>query len=169
LTRKEYNKTVDMYSGRLFGYVLKCLQNSEDASDIVQDVFERLWNHRKNVEVEKAKTWLYTTAHNALINFAKKKARMDLYGDNLPERSQETESRFEMKEIVDMVIDTLPPLQKSILLLRDLEGYHYDEIGEMLSISDSQVKVYLFRARRKIKQQLKEFTVLYDVSEQGKY
>lgn len=147
--------------------MLKCLHNSEDAHDIVQDVFERLWNHRKNVEADKAKSWLFTTAHNALINFAKKKARMDLYGDNLPERVQQSENRFEMKEIVDMVIDTLPPLQKSIILLRDLEGYHYDEIGEMLSLSDSQVKVYLFRARRKIKQQLKDLTILYDVSQQG--
>lgn len=147
--------------------MLKCLQNSEDAHDIVQDVFERLWNHRKNVEADKAKSWLFTTAHNALINFAKKKARMDLYGDNLPERVQQSENRFEMKEIVDMVIDTLPPLQKSIILLRDLEGYHYDEIGEMLSLSDSQVKVYLFRARRKIKQQLKDLTILYDVTQQG--
>lgn len=167
MTRKEYNSAVDLYSGRLFGYVLKCLQNSEDAHDIVQDVFERLWNHRKNVETDKAKSWLFTTAHNALINFAKKKARMDLYGDNLPERVQQSENRFEMKEIVDMVIDTLPPLQKSIILLRDLEGYHYDEIGEMLSLSDSQVKVYLFRARRKIKQQLKDLTILYDVTQQG--
>ena len=166
MTRKEYNIAVDTYSGRLFGYVLKCLQNSEDASDIVQDVFERLWNHRKNVESEKVKAWLFTTAHNALINFAKKKARMDLYGDNLPERIQQAENRFEMKEIVDMVIDTLPPLQKSILLLRDLEGYHYDEIGEMLSLSSSQVKVYLFRARKKIKLQLKDLTIFHDVSKQ---
>ena len=168
MTRKEYNIAVEEYSGRLYGYVLKCLHNSEDASDIVQDVFERLWNHRKNVEVEKAKSWLFTTAHNALINFAKKKARMDLYGDNLPERVQQQNGHnFEVKEIVDMVIDTLPPLQKSIILLRDMEGYHYEEIGEMLSLSDSQVKVYLFRARRKIKQQLKDLTILYDVSQQG--
>jgi RNA polymerase sigma factor (sigma-70 family) len=165
LTRKEYNSAVDLYSGRLYGYVLKCLKREEDAQDIVQDVFERLWNHRNHVEVEKAKAWLFTTAHNALINFAKKRARMDLLGERVPENGQRHEHRFEMKEIVDMVVDTLPPLQKSILLLRDLEGYHYDEIGQMLSISESQVKVYLFRARRKIKEQLKDISVIYDISQ----
>jgi RNA polymerase sigma-70 factor (ECF subfamily) len=54
----------------------------------------------------------------------------------------------------------LPPIQKSIILLRDLEGYSYEEIGDILQLSSSQVKVYLFRARNKIKKQLKGLTEL---------
>jgi RNA polymerase sigma-70 factor (ECF subfamily) len=160
LNRKDYNKAVDDFSGRLFGYALKYLKNSEDASDIVQDVFERLWNNRKKVELEKAKSWLFTTAHNALVNFAQKKARLQYDSENLPEKIHQESNRFEMKNMVDKVLEILPPTQKSIVLLRDLEGYSYEEIGAMLQLSDSQVKVYLFRARKKIKVQLKDLTLL---------
>jgi RNA polymerase sigma-70 factor (ECF subfamily) len=67
---------------------------------------------------------------------------------------------FESKQVVDRALSILPPIQKSIILLRDLEGYTYDEIGEILALSPSQVKVYLFRARNKIKKQLKGLTEL---------
>ncbi len=67
---------------------------------------------------------------------------------------------FELKEIINKYINTLPELQKSILLLRDLEGYSYEEIGKMLKLNESQVKVYLFRARQKMKDQIKDINNL---------
>lgn len=162
LNKREYNIAVDEFSGRLYGYALKYLKNTEDASDIVQDVFEKLWNNRKKVENEKAKSWLFTTAHNTLINFIQKRARLEYVGAKLPEEAKQPSNQFEAKNIVDMVLDTLPPTQKSIVLLRDLEGYSYDEISTMLKLSKSQVKVYLFRARKKIKLQLIEVNYLHD-------
>lgn len=164
MTRAEYNSTVQLHSDRLFGYVLKCLQDSEDASDIVQDSFEKLWKNRKVVDFEKAKSWLFTTAHNALINFAKKKSRIDFYDENLPEKIVMINNNFEMKEVVDLITDTLPQIQKSILLLRDMEGYNYKEISELLNISEAQVKVYLFRARRKIKDNLTQFAEIHEIA-----
>lgn len=162
MNRREYNIAVKEYSGRLFGFSLKYLQNSEDASDIVQDVFEKLWKNRKKVEPAKVKSWLFTCAHNAMINFMKKKSRMT-YSDDMSqsEGSQESHSKsYEMKEVIEKVLSQLPPVQKSIILLRDLEGYNYKEIGEILELSEAQVKVYLFRARNKIKKQLKDLTIL---------
>jgi len=67
---------------------------------------------------------------------------------------------FELKEIINKYINTLPELQKSILLLRDLEGYSYEDIGKMLKLNESQVKVYLFRARQKMKDQIKDINNL---------
>ena len=71
------------------------------------------------------------------------------------EKGTVTPNSFESNQVVDRAVSILPPIQKSIILLRDLEGYSYKEIGDMLQLSDSQVKVYLFRARKKIKNQLK--------------
>jgi RNA polymerase sigma factor (sigma-70 family) len=155
LNRKEYNIAVNDHSGKLYGYCLKYLRSQADASDIVQDSFEKLWKNRKKVEFNKSKAWLFTTAHNTLLNFITKKNRITY----LPEMStNETSSNhaddFEIREMVNSCLATLPPLQKSILLLRDLEGYNYFEIGEMLKLSESQVKVYLFRARNKVKNQI---------------
>jgi RNA polymerase sigma factor (sigma-70 family) len=161
LTRKEYNIAVKEFSGRLYGYALRYLKSAEDADDIVQDVFEKLWKNRKKIEVEKAKAWLFTCAHNALINLIKKNSRMSYTENNTSKDTAECHSReMEMKEVIEKSLAMLPPVQKSIVLLRDLEGYNYKEIGDMLELSEAQVKVYLFRARNKIKKQLNDLTVL---------
>ncbi len=137
------------------------MRSEHDAQDIVQDVFEKLWLNRKKVEFEKSKSWMFTTAHNAMINFMMKKDRMHLSDEiTSNERSVDAQRQYEAKEIVDKAVAFLPPLQKSIVLLRDLEGYTYQEIGEILDISEPQVKVYLFRARKKLKKQLKELMEL---------
>lgn len=161
MNRREYNIAVQDFSGRLYGFALKYLQNTDDASDIVQDVFEKLWKNRKKVQPNKVKPWLFTCAHNAMINFIKKKSKLTYVDDLTSTEEQESHARtFEMKEIIEKSLTQLPPVQKSIILLRDLEGYNYKEIGEILELSEAQVKVYLFRARNKIKKQLKDLTIL---------
>ncbi len=74
---------------------------------------------------------------------------------SLPEKPSMPDSTFESQQMVERIVNILPPIQKSIILLRDIEGYSYDDIGQILDLSPSQVKVYLFRARMKIKKQLK--------------
>lgn len=146
-------------SHRLFGFVFKSLGDEEDANDIVQDAFMKLWQHHEKVEPEKAKSWLFTTAYNALINFAKKRGRTARMAEGF-EIGYESKNRFELQEIIDNALKTLPQQQKDILLLRDLEGYNYQEIGEILNLTESQVKVYLFRARKKMKEQIKDLSIL---------
>ena len=156
MKRKEYNIVVKEQSGNLFGYAIRFLRNEEDAKDIVQDVFEKLWLNRSKVEFAKSKSWMFTTAHNAMINFSTRKGRMKLSDEMTEFDSGKSQSNlFESNQVVERAVSILPPIQKSVILLRDLEDYSYKEIGDILELSDSQVKVYLFRARKKIKKQLK--------------
>jgi RNA polymerase sigma factor (sigma-70 family) len=156
LKRKEYNIAISKHSDNLFGYALKFLRNYEDAKDIVQDVSEKLWVNRKTVELNKAKSWMFTTAHNAMINFSNRKGRVHLTSEmKFYDKEYVNPDSFESNQVVDRAVSILPPVQKSIILMRDLEGYSYKEIGEILDLSDAQVKVYLYRARKKIKMQLK--------------
>jgi RNA polymerase sigma factor (sigma-70 family) len=156
LTKNEYDIAVKEHANALYGFGIKFLRDSENAQDIVQDVFEKLWINRSAVEFGKAKSWMFTTAYHAILNFIKRRKRMDYDSDRLPEKGEGADLKFVSNEVVERAISILPPLQKSIILLRDLEGYSYQEIGDILEISDSQVKVYLFRARNKIKKQLKD-------------
>ena len=156
MKKNEYNVVVDLHSRNLFRFAVNFLRNEADAEDIVQDVFEKLWLNREKVELEKAKSWLFTCANNAMLNFIKKRSRIDYRcASSLPENGSLFTHAFESKQVIDRAVNILPPIQKSIILLRDLEGYAYNEIGAMLQLSESQVKVYLFRARMKIKKQLK--------------
>ena len=156
MRRLEYNRIVREQSGNLYGYALRFLRNQEDAKDIVQDVFEKLWIHKKKVEVEKAKSWMFRTAHNSMVNFSNRKGRIQLKDQLVTSETQRSGAAlFESNEVVERAVSILPPIQKSVILLRDLQGYSYKEIGEILELSDAQVKVYLFRARKKIKKQLK--------------
>ncbi|MDG1517505.1 MAG: RNA polymerase sigma factor [Flavobacteriales bacterium] len=159
MTTEDYNKVVKKISHRLFGYVFKLTKDEEDANDLVQDAFMKLWINREKVEFKKAKSWLFTTAHNAFINFIKKSNRQERIGEEV-DIPVESKNRFELQEIIDLAMKSLPELQKSIILLRDLEGYNYKEIGDMLKLNESQVKVYLFRARKKIKDQIKDLSIL---------
>lgn len=159
MNRKEYNIAIEKHGQNLFGFVFKYLRNEEDSRDIVQDVFEKLWKNRKSVDSTKVKAWMFSTGHNTLINFAKRKNRTVYNTDSIPENGVSF-NQYETKQTIERVLSILPPIQKSIVLLRDLEGYSYIEIGEILDISESQVKVYLFRARKKMQKQLRILTLI---------
>ncbi len=149
----QYNSIVEDQTKSLFRFVAKYLRNEEDARDIVQDVFEKLWLNRETIVIATAKSWLFTTAYHALINFSVKKRRTEYTDKPLPETVY-FDTKTDAKEIVELALAILPPIQKSIILLRDLEGYDYKEIGKILTLSEPQVKVYLFRARMKMKKRV---------------
>lgn len=160
MNEQEYNHIVKTVSHRLYGFIFKSLRDEEDSNDIVQDAFLKLWENRTKVEVEKAKSWLFTTAHNAMINFIKKSGRSSSLEQMEIDYGKDDKHNFELKEIIDKAIANLPEQQKTILLLRDMEGYNYQEIGDIMKLNESQVKVYLFRARQKMKEQIKDLNFL---------
>lgn len=155
MKKHEYNTIIDELSAPLYRYAFHFLRNQEDAKDIIQDVFEKLWINRKMIDLNRVKSWLYRCTHNAMVNFISKNSRTSyMNSQDLPTASTPFDSSFESMEVVERMVNILPSTQKSIILLRDIEGYTYNEIGQILDLTSSQVKVYLFRARMKLKKQL---------------
>lgn len=146
MTINEYNQAVE-YSDRLFRFVLKSIRDQHTAEDIVQDSYERLWKNVENVDGQKAKSYLFTTAYHTMIDhFRKEKRSAWTEETGLAEESHENHYS-DLGEILKDAVNRLPEIQRMVLLLRDYEGYSYSEIGELTRLNESQVKVYIYRAR----------------------
>jgi RNA polymerase sigma-70 factor (ECF subfamily) len=160
MTLNEYNQAVNNFSDGLYRFVLKNIRDIHKAEDIVQDSYEKLWKNVDNVNFEKVKSYLFTTAYHTMIDRIRKEKRSSFSEElNLKEQSHEN-NYSDLKEILNEAIERLPELQRMVLLLRDYEGYSYKEIGEMASLSESQVKVYIYRARIFLKKYIGKIEVL---------
>lgn len=151
MTAEEYNRCVDMYADNLYRFILKNVKDKEKAQDIVQDTYEKLWLKVSETESKNAKSYMFTTAYRTMIDYLRKDKRQGSM-DEVPMIAVSHNKQYsDLKEILNEALNKLPEIQKSVVLLRDYEGYAYDEIGEITGLTESQVKVYIFRARTFLK------------------
>lgn len=148
---REFNRLVDKYADNLYRFILKSIKIEDDAKDIVQESFKRLWQNRNKFEQQKAKSYLFKIAYNLIIDFQRAKTKYKQW-DEADYNSFSTDKTYsDLSEILDKALETLKPMYKNLILLRDYEAYSYNEISEITGLSESQVKVYIFRARKKLK------------------
>lgn len=154
MTRSEYNKAVRLYADNIYRFVLKNLRDAEQARDVVQETFAKVWQKVDDIEFEKAKSYLFKTAYNTMIDLIRREERRKSHqAESLPGI---TYNQFnDLQEVLSMALATLPEQQQALVLLRDYEGYSYQEIGEITNLSESQVKVYIFRARQAMRKYLR--------------
>jgi len=154
MTEKEYNKCVDLYADNLFRFIVKNLEHTEDARDVVQNAFEILWKHCNDVPFEKAKSYLFTVAYHNMIDHVRKVKRITLV-DQFKEEEKISEQRVHnARTVLEKALNRLTEVQRSLVLLKDYEGYSYEEISNIMGLNPSQVKVYLHRARIHLKNYL---------------
>lgn len=151
MTAAEFNTCVDLYADNLYRFILKNVRDKDVAKDIVQDTYEKLWLKVSDLESTNAKSYMFTTAYRTMIDFFRKNKRMTGMEEQ-HELLHRTESQYsDLKEILNEALERLPEIQRSVIMLRDYEGYEYKEIGEITGLNESQVKVYIFRARQALK------------------
>ena len=154
----QYQQAIAQYRQRVFSFAYYSLRTREDAEDITQDVFIRLWQHWRKIDHERVGAWLMRVAHNSVIDHVRRhkndQQRVDMpdtLEDALPVEDSELESQ-EFQHHLEMAISTLNDPHRSILIMRDIQGLSYQEIEQTLNLSQSQVKVYLHRARRQLRE-----------------
>lgn len=155
MNEKEFNDCVNAYSDAVFRFIARQCRNAEDARDVVQNAFQVLWLKRNEVHPDKVKAYLFRVAYNDMIDGIRKQKRVSLvdhHDETLP--GDPGEGYTGLKEVLDAALNTLPEIQRSVVLLRDYEGYAYREIGEVTGLSEAQVKVYIYRARKHLQQVL---------------
>ena len=157
MTDKDYNDCVDNFADGVYRFIVKNIRHTEDAQDIVQSAFEKLWVNRVQVLPEKAKSYLFTVAYHQMIDHIRTSNKMPLSEATSIPHQPIVQERRELKQVLMRAVNELNPTQKSLVLLKDYEGYSYHEIGEIMNLSDSQVKVYLHRARLILKNKLSAY------------
>ncbi|MEZ5009898.1 MAG: RNA polymerase sigma factor [Chitinophagales bacterium] len=162
MTRKEYNICVSELSDRVYGFALKNSGNTSDAKDIVQESFERLWVKHDKIAFDKAKSYLFSTAYHCMIDNHRKIKRME-YSNNMMEEIDPKQNELDNKQWLQEALNKMNEQEKSLILMRDYEGYSYEELGDLTGLSLSQVKVYLFRARKKFRNWLIELNKISNV------
>lgn len=147
MTVAEYNLSVNEYADRLYRFVLKNIRQESIAQDIVQDTYEKLWVKHENVSFSKVRSYLFTAAYHTLIDHTRKVRNEVMIDEVTIMEPFDTPGNFDLKKNLDEAFEKLPEIQRSVILLRDYEGYSYEEIGEITGLSESQVKVYIYRGR----------------------
>jgi RNA polymerase sigma-70 factor (ECF subfamily) len=164
MTREEFNKCADSLSDNVYRFVRKAAGDADTAKDIVQDAFEKLWAKHSDIDFMKAKPYLFTCAYNGVIDFFRRgKNVFSEIGGPVLNSVQDTYRQFDgLKEALSKALRKLPAEQRSVMLLRDYEGYSYDEIAQITGLSLSAVKVYIFRGRVAMKRQLETAGITAD-------
>lgn len=154
MTEKEYNQCVNLYADNVYRFILKNLRHEEDSRDVVQTAFEKLWVNRADVDNAKCKSYLFTVAYNQMIDHLRKVKRISLKEEFKEDARVTDRPVSNMKKILEEALSRLNETQRSLVLLKDYEGYSYDEISSITGLNESQVKVYLHRARLQLKNYL---------------
>lgn len=150
-----------MHSDGVYRFALKHLRDSDTAKDVVQESFARLWQKVEEVDAMKVKSYLFTTAHHIMVDTVRRGQRNPRMEEHHEDQQFTSESaQPDLKEIIDAGLATLPEVQRSVILLRDLEGYTYEEIAELTGLNLTQVKVYIYRGRTALKEYIGKLEIV---------
>ncbi len=165
MQQQEFSETIMVFRHKMYRFALGYLKDDEDAKDVVQDVLIKLWETRSELkEKQNIEAWCMSLTRNKALDRIKqvgRKRKSDL-DEVHPEVFAHSFSPLrvvsdqESHEHITRFAAGLPEKQQATFQLRDMEGYSYLEIGEMLNIDINQVKVNIFRARKAIRENLEK-------------
>jgi RNA polymerase sigma factor (sigma-70 family) len=159
MTKDDFITCAKLFTPNLLRFSKRVAGNALETDDIVQECFEVLWKNREKVEMKSAKSYLFSIAHKKIID----SYRMDMKMQNFDPAYHQLTSNpddTDTTQLVQLAIHQIPSLYKELLTLRDLECYSYKEIEEITRLTEAQVKVYLFRARKAVKEKILELEIV---------
>ena len=165
--QEAFREIVERFQGKVFSIIHGILRNRNDAEDIAQQVFTKIYFSLGKFDFRSALvTWIYKITVNECYDYLRKqKVRKLTFESDLSEddlrRIDNTEDvrrnpaadvdrQTELREIVVRLLDRLSAEERQLLILKEVEGYPVEELAHMLSMNENTVKVKLFRARQKL-------------------
>lgn len=168
---RAFGELVQRFQGRVTNLISRVLNDRECSDDLAQEVFVRVFVHRRNYRRgSKFSTWLFTIAANLAKNEIRRRVRrrnwfsldalQEMLNDSAPQLADPTEGqeqrlqREQLQEAIGRAIATVPEKYRLALVLRDIEGLAYEEIGQVLGIPGGTVRSRINRARGMLKRKL---------------
>jgi RNA polymerase sigma-70 factor (ECF subfamily) len=161
MNQEDFESRVLPAKNKLYRFAFKLLGSSEEAKDVVQETMIKVWNGRDLAEVQNMEAWCMRITKNLSLDKLRSRQRkatgpmndgFDVAHESLSP-FEKTELHESMKRINELMT-ALPEKQRQVMHLRDVEGYSYNEICDILELDMSQVKVNLFRARNAVREKL---------------
>ena len=164
---RRFRKLCEEHRDRIFTFARYYLGNREDAEDATQEVLLRLWDNWREVEAGRLPGWITRVTRNACLDALRRRksyrsvvsgedgtevVERTSGGDPGPEVAVEAK---EFRERLERALETLPEAYRSVVVLREIQGMKYDEIGAALGLPLNTVKVYLHRGRRALREELR--------------
>ncbi len=169
MTRDEFNDIVKQLGRRLYGYAFRFLRNQEEAEDAVQEIFIKLWNMGEKVDGYNSVSALATTMiKNYCVDQLRKQKNL-YYEENInhdfknytsPSPHDQMEI-MESSDIINKIVDNLPPGYGEMIRLRDIEGFSYEEIAVKTGQSINNLRVILSRARKLVRDEFNKYQYEY--------
>ena len=160
MTQAEFLHIVMPFKDKVFRLAKRLLVSREEAEDATQEILMKLWKNKKKIESYKnVEAFSMTMTKNFCFDKLKSKQaqNLKLVHSNYQDKSVSLQKQVELNDSVDWVskiIEDLPEQQKLVIQLRDIEQYEFDEIGKMLDMNNTAVRVALSRARKAIRKKL---------------
>lgn len=171
-----FNRLMAQHENRMYAVALRMCANREDAQDCLQEAMLRVYRAIGSFKGQSTfSTWVYRiTMNTCLDELRRKKNRQNTSLDNLVDMGwsptdggagpEKQALMREMREKMHGAIRELPDDMRAAVVLRDIQGFSYDEIAQMLEINVGTIKSRISRGREKLREKLKEYSELFDTS-----
>ena len=152
MDKAEYIHIATKHREDLYRFAVRYTADGDSALDVVQDALVALWTRRSEVEADKAKGWLIRVIYRQLVDQHRREERFRILSPELAQDEWYNQhDNYELHDAMQQALSQLPDQHRAILLMKDLEGYHYKEIAELTGLDESQVTGILYRARVSLK------------------
>lgn len=159
------------YRDHVYSLAVRLMRNTEDAADVTQEVLIRLWKHQENVDASTRKAWTLRVTRNACLDALRRRKTRSKYtpaiGDHVPESTSPLPdadvSNADARTHIEHALSTLDEPYKSLIILREIHGLRYSELADALDLSLTNVKVYLHRARNRMRDVLETTLPIEDL------
>lgn len=168
MERAAFDSAADRHSRRVYTFASYLLGDPHEAEDVTQDVLVKLWNRGGDIPTDRLEPWLMRVTRNACTDFLRKRKRTaevipiqryDRPRADRPSPGPSPERLAAGSQLGARILhelDRLTPAARGVIILREVQGFSYVEIAEIMNMSLDTVRVTLHRARRRLRESLKE-------------